>query len=118
MIQRVSTTELEIKRLLTHVRSHDPTQTFGDELDGLLAAAAAPANRPPPTVAPVTNLDDRLEELELRLDRALASNEDLERQLARILVESEVDAIKFAGLGLRSVEEVNAWVAVNFSCRS
>ena len=118
MIQRVSTAEAEIKRLLTRSRPQSPTSTFGEELDGLLAAARGPQNRPPPAVAPAPDLADRLEQLELRLDRALESNEDLERRLARIMADNEVDAIKFAGLGLKSVAEVDAWVAVHFPCRS
>ena len=56
--------------------------------------------------------------LEDKLNKVLASNEDLERRLARILAESEVDAVEFAGLGLKSVQEVAAWVAIHSLCRS
>ena len=118
MIQRVSSAETKIKRLLSQVRPQPPASTFGDELDGLLAAVATRSNKPSSLVSSVTNLEGRLADLEARLDQVLESNEDLERRLARILAESEVDADKFAGLGLCWVEEVHAWVAISFPCRS
>jgi hypothetical protein len=48
----------------------------------------------------------------------LASNKVLENRLARILAESESDAVKFAGLGLRSADEVAAWISIHFPRRS
>jgi hypothetical protein len=117
MLARVSAAETEIKRLLLQVRSPPAADTFGDELDGLLAAAGGPPKRPPPAPSSLP-AEDRLSDLEDKLDKVLASNEDLERRLARILAESEVDAVKFAGLGLRSVDEVAAWVAIHFPQRS
>ena len=60
-------------------------------------------------------LEVHLAALELRLDRVLDSNEDLGHRLVRILAESEVNVVKFAGLGLCSVEEVHA---INFPKRA
>lgn len=126
MIQRVTTAESEIKRLMS-ARLPIPASTFGDEFDGLLADAAGSSFRSQHSAAPdvqtgnrtqSSDLERRLGEMELRLDRSLESNEDLERRLARLLADSEVDAIKFAGLGLKSMEEVTAWVSVHFPCRS
>ena len=118
MLQRVSAAETEIKRLLMQVRPTPAAETFGDELDGLLAAAGSSQKSPPPASSFSSSAQDRLSELEDKLDKVLASNEDLELRLARILAESEVDAVKFAGLGLRSVDEVAAWVAINFPQRA
>jgi hypothetical protein len=118
MLQRVSAAETEIKRLLLQVRSPPATATLGDELDDLLAAAGGSSRRAPPAPLSTVTQEGRITDLEDKLDKVLASNEDLERRLARILAESEVDAIKFAGLGLRSVDEVAAWVATNFPQRS
>jgi hypothetical protein len=117
MLKRVSDAELEIKRLMAHSRPQK-TDTFGDELDGLLAAAAAPSGKAPPAKSTRSDNEERFRDLEDKLDQVLASNEELERRLARILAESEVDSVKFAGLGLRSVEEVQAWVETNFPKRA
>jgi hypothetical protein len=118
MLQRVSAAETEIKRLLTKVRPQKPAEPFVDELDGLLAAAGAPSQSTSKMLPRSSDQDERIDDLEQKLDRVLESNEDLERRLARILAESEVDAVKFAGLGLRSVEEVQAWVAIHFPKRA
>ena len=115
MLQRVSGAEEEIKRILQKVRSPLANDTIGDDLDGLLAAADNKTRRYSPPSPPQ---GDRLTSLEDKLNKVLASNEDLERRLARILADSEVDAVKFAGLGLKSVQEVAAWVAIHFPCRS
>lgn len=42
MLQGVSAAKTEVKRLLTQVRSQKLVETFGDKLDGLLAAVGAP----------------------------------------------------------------------------
>ena len=66
MHQRVSSAETDIKHLLTQVRPQQPSSTFRDEfLDGLLAAAGPPSNKPSPVVSPVTDLEGRLADLEL-----------------------------------------------------
>jgi len=119
IIKRISGAEAEIKKFHALGKPASGASVFGDEYDSLLADAGVSRDTGDRRVAfSSPSSDSRLSELEDKLDRVLASNEDLERRLAQILAESEVDAVKFAGLGLRSVEEVHAWVTINFPKRS
>jgi hypothetical protein len=52
------------------------------------------------------------------LERVLVANESLEQRFAQVISENEADAIKFAGLGLRSLEETAAWVESDFPKRA
>jgi hypothetical protein len=96
------------------------TSKFGNDFDSiLLDAGITSTENPNGRSAPnVSNDEKRISDLEFKLDQVLSSNEELEKRFAQIIADSEVDAVKFAGLGLRSVEEVSAWVAINFPKRS
>jgi hypothetical protein len=116
VLKRVSGMEEEMKKQARGSLKAGGVE-FGDELDSLLHDAghqSAPAR----TKTLGRSEDRRISELEDKLNQVLQSNEDLERRFAQIIAESEVDAVKFAGLGLRSVEEVSAWVAIHFPKRA
>jgi hypothetical protein len=119
ILKRVSCAEGDIQRLTPQRSSFHAGVGVGDEFDSLLSdagnhgVAGQPGNG-----APKKSDDQRFLDLEDKLDRVLASNQELEVRLAQIIADSEVDAVKFAGLGLRSLEEVAAWVAVNFPKRA
>jgi hypothetical protein len=112
MLQRVSAAETKIKRLLLQV--HSPPAVWR-RVGWFVGCCRGSTKEAPSSTLPA---QARLTDLEENLDEALASNEDLQCRLARILAESEVDTVKFAGLGLRSVDEVAAWVGINFPQRS
>jgi hypothetical protein len=48
----------------------------------------------------------------------IIANESLEQRFTQVIAENESDAIKFAGLGLRSLDETAAWIETNFSKRA
>jgi hypothetical protein len=114
LLTRVVGLEEETKRLRS-IKTETKPDKSGDEFDSLLAEAGLRGR---------SNLQDRSEpraprllELEATLARVLEANESLERRFAQVIAENEADVVKFAGLGLRSLEETAAWVENHFPKR-
>jgi hypothetical protein len=118
VLNRLGGVEVKVMQLQKHLRGTIPS-TQVEDFGSLLAQANA--NQP---VATMTSKEvrvvdtQRLLELEASLATLTEANLRLEQRFAEVIADNESDAIKFAGLGLRSVEETAAWVETNFSKRA
>jgi hypothetical protein len=115
LLTRVAGLEEETKRIRKMVEQSENQNQPVDEFDSLLAEAGAQGR----TNHRATDVGlSRIEKLEATVERVLAANESLEQRFAQVISENEADAIKFAGLGLRSLEETAAWVESHFPKRA
>jgi hypothetical protein len=64
------------------------------------------------------NDSQKMLEMEASLKVLTEANARLEQRFLQVIADNEADAVKFAGLGLRSLEETAAWVENHFSSRS
>ena len=86
-------------------------------------SAPPPAAPPPIGVAPAPaaqstsmqsgNLDAELRAILSRLDFLELENADQRLEIQRLVAEGDETAVKFGGLGLKSLEETKAWIDIN-----
>jgi hypothetical protein len=76
-------------------------------------APAKPVVAPPQAAAANPSMDAELSVIRSRLDFLEIENNEQRLEIQRLVAEGDETAIKFAGLGLKSLEDTRAWIDIN-----
>jgi hypothetical protein len=117
-LARIVSIEEDVKKLHKAIHANPAAAVPGN-----FASFLSAANAPPPVAVMSSqtiqaNDSQKMLWMEASLKVLTEANAKLEQRFSQVVADNEADAVKFAGLGLRSLEETAAWVESHFSSRS
>jgi hypothetical protein len=119
VLVRIVSIEEDVKKLNKAIHAKPAAAVSGN-----FASFLSAASTPPPVAAVMSpqtiqaNDSQKMLWMEASLKALTEANAKLEQRFSQVVADNEADAVKFAGLGLRSLEETAAWVENHFSSRS